>query len=352
MCGIAGVRKFGKTPITGEELVLLLCSLEHRGQHATGVALVNPDGIKVLKAPVPAWKFTKEDSFKEFLDENLTPDTSIALLHTRWATGGNPEINENNHPMFDGETAIIHNGMISNHAFLFTQGKYKQTCETDSDIIRAIVAEHGVEEKGIRELNKLAGSAAIACVSTKYPDKLLLARSGSPLVFGFSEDGDKLYWASEAQAILKAARVFKNVRGAWVQDTKTNISVGSMPDNTAWVFGEQELEHHGLFNTCTYYRQPDYSRGRENYHAKTKDWKREVRRRTEPIQGVKGQEGVRAATSDTKIAVIAAEAIKSAKVNPLKDAVVKCPGCGKGVVNLEGAPWRDLECPHCQSRLG
>ena len=61
MCGIAGIRKFGGTPITGEEIVLLLCSIEHRGQHATGIALENPDGIHVFKAPEPAWKFTKSE---------------------------------------------------------------------------------------------------------------------------------------------------------------------------------------------------------------------------------------------------------------------------------------------------
>ena len=358
MCGIAGVRKFGKTPITGEELILLLCAIEHRGLHATGIALVNPNGIQVMKAPLPAWKFTREPAFKEFLKVNLTENTEIALLHTRWATGGNPEINENNHPMWDGETAVTHNGMINNSGHLFTQGKYTKTCDTDSDIVRAIVSEHGFEEKGLRELAKMIGSAAIACVSTKYPGKLLLARSGSPLTYGFTEGGEKLYWASEAQAIIKAAKPYHKVRNVWVQDTKTNVSVGSMPDNTAWLFGPQELEMHGEFPVCAYYRQPDYSKGRENYHTKRKAWKREARFQSggttsTPAAGTQRviQHIVPPASATGKVEVRSNNVAVQANTEPIKGSVIKCPGCGLGVINTMGRVWRDLQCPTCKSSL-
>src|SRR5690242_5627757 len=118
MCGIAGIRRFGKTPIAGEEIVLLLCALEHRGQHATGMALVDPNGIKILKAPLPAWKFTKSEEFKKFIDETLNEQTYIALLHTRWATTSNPEFNQNNHPMWDGDCALVHNGSLNNGTYI------------------------------------------------------------------------------------------------------------------------------------------------------------------------------------------------------------------------------------------
>lgn len=350
MCGIAGVRRFGKTPITGEELILLLCSIEHRGQHATGVALENPDGIRVFKAATPAWLFTKSKAFEEFLEANLTEETTTALLHTRFATTGNPENNENNHPIWDSETAIIHNGMITNHHHLFSAGNYKRSCETDSDIIRAMVSEHGMTEKGVRELNKMAGSAAIACISTKYPGKLLLARSGSPLTFGFTGNGDKLYWASEAHAINKACRPFKHVRGAWVQDTKADVSLGSMPDDTAWVFGPDEMEFHHEFRTCTYYRQPDYSKGRESYHTKTRNWKREIKRQTRAESC-----GTGCATSHGHRGGYTPFALThppKAESNLLKGAVVRCPGCGNGVKNTEGKPWKDLECPQCKAGMG
>jgi asparagine synthetase B (glutamine-hydrolysing) len=346
VCGIAGVRRFGTTPITGEELVLLLCSIEHRGQHATGIALEDESGVYVYKAPKPAWKFTESQEFKEFLQQHLTPETRTALLHTRWYTVGSPEINENNHPMWDGSTAIVHNGCISNAAWLFTSNHYERSCETDSDIIRAIIAKHGMGEKAIRELSKMAGSAAIAAVSTKYPGKLMLARSGSPLMFGFTDDGDKMYWASEAQAILKACKPFKQVRGVWVQDTKINISIGSMPDNTAWVFGEQEIELHQKFDSCSYYRQPDYSKGRENYHAKMKAAKVEAR--------VKKHQEKMEILPPVVAPIVDVRGITermSATPNLLKGAVAKCSACGKGNLNVDGLAWNKLCCADCGSPM-
>lgn len=341
MCGIAGVRNFGKSEITREEISLLLVAIEHRGLHATGIALENPDGIHIYKAPIPAWQFTRSDEFEEFLDEHLSEATRTALLHTRWATVGNPEDNNNNHPISDGETVITHNGGINNHDWLFDQGKYKKSCETDSDIVRAIVSEHGMDEKGIRELSKMSGSAAIACLSTKYPDKLLLARSGSPLVFGFTESGDKLYWASEAQAIVKASRPWQEVRGVWVQAAKSSVSIGSMPDNTAWVFNKSEKERHQEFRVCVQYRKPDYSRGRENYHAKKKGWKRELRRqiaanaiKEEPIKG------------------FAMAARSTGASTPSIGSVLKCPGCGAPNKNYEGKAWEQLACSNCECGLG
>ena len=334
MCGIAGVRRFGDTPITGEEIVLLLCLIEHRVLHASGIALENPDGLHVYKAAEPAWKFTKSKPFNDFLNEFLIPETRTAMLHTRWATKGSPEDNDNNHPMFDGETAAIHNGMISNDTWLFSSGKYERSCETDSDIIRAIVSEHGMNEKGIRELNKMTGSAAIAVLSTKYPDKFLLARSGSPCYYGVTDDQAKLYWASEPEAIIKASKPFKKVRGLWVQDTRANVAVGCMQDNTAWLFGPEGLELHHEFNTCRYYNKPDYSKGRENYHEKKKGWKNEQKR----LAKKKSDDVV----TDRK------EADNSAY---LKNSVAKCTACGQGCVNLEGKPWDTIMCS-CGQRLG
>jgi predicted glutamine amidotransferase len=268
MCGIAGVRKFGKAPITGEEIVLLLCSLEKRGPHATGIALMDSKGISVHKAPQPAWQYTKSKDFEKFLNEHLTEDTYTALLHTRFATVGNPDDNKNNHPMFDGKNAIVHNGSIRNSEWLFNQGKFPKSCETDSDIVRALVANYGITAKGVREMNKMQGSGAIACVSEEQPGVLLLARSGNPLVYGFDKESDKLYWASELQAISQASRPWYQYRGAWVQDTKTKLAIGSMPDNTAWIFGDQKLEFHSEFKVCTHFTPPDYSASRGSYHGK------------------------------------------------------------------------------------
>jgi asparagine synthetase B (glutamine-hydrolysing) len=314
--------------------------------HASGIALVDDEGVYVHKAPIQAWKFLESDDCNEFLLEHLTDDTKIALLHTRWATQGNPEVNENNHPVFDGETAVVHNGMIQNDSWLFSQNKdmYERSCETDSDVIRAIVSAHGFHEKGLRELNKLSGSAAIACVSAKFPDELLLARSGSPLCYGFTEDNNKMYWASEVQAILKAGQQqYKEVRGTFVHPARVPMSVGSMPDNTAWLFnGEQMILHHE-FKACSTYRAPDYSRGRVTYWQKRKEWKRQ---RKFIKQSEKNPQ-------DVKLAPITNFGVHvGGGVTP--GTRIQCPGCKRWLKNLTGRPWKECICPEekCGSSLG
>lgn len=331
MCGIAGVRRFGKAPITGEEIVLLLCSLEKRGPHATGIALMDSKGVSVHKAPQPAWQYTKSKEFEKFLNEHLTEDTYTALLHTRFATVGNPEENKNNHPMFDGKTAIVHNGSIRNSDWLFTQGKFERTCETDSDIVRAMVAAHGLTPKAVREMNKMSGSGAIACVSENQPGVLLLARSGNPLVYGFDKESDKLYWASELQAISQASRPWHLYRGTWVQDNKTKLAIGSMPDNTAWIFGDQKLESHSEFRVCTNFSAPDYSQSRGSYHGKMSAFKRQTK----------------TVVIDTK-----KEEKKEKEVKGIeKGAVALCGSCGTNVRNSQGVPWSLITCPQCQQPL-
>lgn len=332
MCGIAGVRRFGTTPIYGEELVLLLCALEHRGNHATGLALMNPDGLHILKQDKPAWQFTKSKEFIDFINEFLTEETMTALLHTRFYTVGSPEKNENNHPMFDGKIAVVHNGGISNHQFIFDSEKYERSCETDSDILRAVLSRYGLNEKGIQELTKLRGSAAIACLSVEEPDKLILARSGSPLVYALSNDADKMYWASEEQAILKASKPYMQVRGVWVQPVKPDISIGNMPDDTAWIFGRDGVEAHHKFNICQFYRQPDYSKGRETYFEKRNNWKKTVKH---------------------TVAAVEKEQLSSTfSENVLLHSVVHCPKCTQAIRNAQGKPWNQLFCPKCKTVLG
>lgn len=338
MCGIAGVRRFGDAPITHEEIISLLCSIEHRGRDATGVALQGNDGhIEVFKAPIPAWNFVRSDEFKAWIDEQLAKEPIIALLHTRAATTGNPENNENNHPIHWGDTAIVHNGMINNHAFIFNSGSYERKCETDSDIIRAIVDKHGFDEKGLRELCKLSGSAAIACISQKTPGRLLLARSGSPLVCGCSsKDDGKMYWASEAKCIIGSVTPMIKRNGVFFREPGVKISVTSMPDNTAWLFGEKDLELHHQFNTCVHYTAPDYSGNRESYHGKKKRWTRE-----------KKQEASR-----ERVLVELRE--DGWQKGAPRGSIMLCPSkkCGIQIVNTQGVPWEWLVCPDCETPLG
>jgi asparagine synthetase B (glutamine-hydrolysing) len=251
MCGIGGVKRFGKDPITPYHITSLAIGLATRGLDATGIALADDENIHILKNDVPAWKFVGSAAFKKFLRVYLTKDTHTVLVHTRAASAGKgtPRKVYNNHPMFDGETAIIHNGLIHNDDEIFTALKTKRYAETDSDVIRAIVSVHGMNKKGIRELNKLNGSVASAIISMREPRKLLLLRSGNPLVLGHL--GELLFFASEKKAIHQATRPYRKWRNFAFQMGTSRVEFSPFPVDSAQLIGEEGLEWHGVFNSST-----------------------------------------------------------------------------------------------------
>ena len=123
----------------------------------------------------PRGRLCVERSMRSSLLNNLEPDTVQVLVHTRAATKGSPRQNVNNHPMYAGSAAVVHNGVISNDDELFKTLKLDRKAETDSDILRAIVDEHGITPEGIEVLGKVKGSAAIACLSPDFPNKMLIS---------------------------------------------------------------------------------------------------------------------------------------------------------------------------------
>src|SRR5258708_2624424 len=167
MCGICGVRRFGPTPITETQITTLLVSNEKRGNHATGLALQQVDGsIQVFKQDAPAWSFVHRNEYEQFIRANLREDTVAFLGHTRFATQGHQSKNNNNHPIFAGKTAVVHNGMISNDDTLFKDLKLERKCETDSDIIRAVFDNYGFTRKAADTMYTFTGSSAFAASSS------------------------------------------------------------------------------------------------------------------------------------------------------------------------------------------
>jgi|SRR5882672_2564098 len=331
MCGIAGIKRMGNEPITVEEICILLCSLEHRGNHATGIAVENNGDIHVCKKDVPAWSFTASDEFKGFVGEHLNDGTNTVLLHTRAATKGAPYKNENNHPMYAGETAVVHNGGIRNDDFIFRNLSLKRSCETDSDIIRAILDKEGLTRKGVRELEKLDGSMAIAAVHPDAPEYVLLARSGNPLIIGTTNF--KIYWASEQQAIQKAVRPWTKRFGLWSRASSSgDIVYTAMPDNTAYLMGPEGLDWKQEVKICAQFHAPMY-RMHESYFTKTSNWRAERRRQA----GKTGEE--------PKNLSRYAEVDKAAWC-------ALCPSCKKGVTKTNVIkPWRKYKCSNCKASL-
>ncbi|GAB1614343.1 glutamine--fructose-6-phosphate transaminase (isomerizing) [Pseudomonas sp. NGC7] len=183
MCGIVGaVAERNITAI----LIEGLKRLEYRGYDSAGLAVYSQQGglerrrrigkVSELEAAVAA--------------EPLVGQLGIA--HTRWATHGAPT-EGNAHPHFSGsELAVVHNGIIENHEELREELKglgYVFTSQTDTEVIVHLI-HHTL--KTVADLTdalkaavkRLHGAYGLALISAKQPDRLVAARSGSPLVIG------------------------------------------------------------------------------------------------------------------------------------------------------------------------
>src|SRR2546428_2137046 len=185
ICGIAGVIKMASTNIGASQLDALLMGLEVRGRDAAGVCLMqdtpgasDPE-ILVHKNVGRAETLVKSKAYEDFLNTNLDDKTRIALIHTRAATKGHQSKNDNNHPLYSGVSAVVHNGILTNDDALFQQYGLERKAETDSDIIRAIVDREGLTRKAVRTLEKISGSVSSAIVDKRYRGKVLFLRSAN-----------------------------------------------------------------------------------------------------------------------------------------------------------------------------
>ena len=183
MCGIVGA--VAERNITAV-LVEGLKRLEYRGYDSAGVALLNEQGQLERRRRVG-----KVSELQAALsDEPLAGRLGIA--HTRWATHGAPS-ERNAHPHFSGqELAVVHNGIIENHEQLRAQLKglgYVFSSDTDTEVIVHLL-EHKLQSLGDLSaalkaaVKELHGAYGLAVISAQQPDRLLAARSGSPLVIG------------------------------------------------------------------------------------------------------------------------------------------------------------------------
>ncbi|MCW8274385.1 glutamine--fructose-6-phosphate transaminase (isomerizing) [Pseudomonas sp. PCH199] len=182
MCGIVGaVAERNITAI----LVEGLKRLEYRGYDSAGVAVyTNDERLERLRRP------GKVSELEQALaEESLAGRLGIA--HTRWATHGAP-CERNAHPHFSGDLAVVHNGIIENHEALREQLKalgYVFSSDTDTEVI-AHLLNHKLKDlpdltaalkATVKELH---GAYGLAVISAQQPDRLVAARSGSPLVIG------------------------------------------------------------------------------------------------------------------------------------------------------------------------
>jgi glucosamine--fructose-6-phosphate aminotransferase (isomerizing) len=223
MCGIVGA-------IAERNVVEILLEglkrLEYRGYDSAGVALLDGEGNLT--------RTRRTGKVKELADALHTHPSkgNIGIAHTRWAThGGVTEANA--HPHFSSERiAVVHNGIIENYQRLRSElaaKGYGFDSDTDTESIAHQV--HYEIDQGAdllqavhNAVKKFEGAYGTVIIDKNDPERMIVARSGSPLVIGFGIGEN--FIASDQMALLPVTRRFMYLEeGDVAEVTRTNVTV-------------------------------------------------------------------------------------------------------------------------------
>lgn len=201
MCGIVGyIGSEQAQPI----LLDGLSRLEYRGYDSAGIAVMDHGCIRLQKTK------GRLANLEARLKETPLPGT-IGIGHTRWATHGEPsDLNAHPHTDMKGGIAVVHNGIIENHASLRAMLEQRGcvfASETDTEVIAHLL--HLLWDGSMlstlqRSLAMLEGSYALAVLCTDEPDVLYCTRKDSPLVIGLGAGAQ--YMASDIPALIAHTR--------------------------------------------------------------------------------------------------------------------------------------------------
>jgi len=210
MCGIIGyVGKKPASPILLEGLR----RLEYRGYDSAGVALLHAGSLLVRK---------KKGKIDEGLARLLKSEPvagQLGIGHTRWATHGVPS-DKNCHPHLDqsGKIAVVHNGVIENYDTIkqkLHKSGHTFKSDTDTEVLAHLIGEHYLQnQSGKRKpesgnaltqavcdaLREVIGTYGLAVICSDFPNTIVGARRGSPLIIGIGQAENFL--ASDANAIV------------------------------------------------------------------------------------------------------------------------------------------------------
>ncbi|GHF90054.1 glutamine--fructose-6-phosphate transaminase (isomerizing) [Thalassotalea marina] len=229
MCGIVGA--VAQRDVA-EILVEGLKRLEYRGYDSAGVAIIDND--KQLNR---ARRLGKVQELADALtDQPLVGGTGIA--HTRWATHGAPsEINAHPHISSDN-IAVVHNGIIENHKELKEQLQalgYVFSSETDTEVIAHLVHHEMKTASSLlaamqKAASQLEGAYGTVVMDSNDKDRIVVARSGSPLVIGYGLGEN--FIASDMLALLPVTRKFAFLEeGDVAEVTRHNVSIFDVNGN-------------------------------------------------------------------------------------------------------------------------
>lgn len=199
MCGIVGY--IGQKEAS-DVIIKGLKRLEYRGYDSAGIATIN-GALSVIKGK------GKVSKLESMLSSDI--EGTIGIGHTRWATHGEPnDINSHPHLSDNGKIAVVHNGIIENYNTLkktLLDKGYGFYSETDTEVVAKLI-ESFLEEKpqdlkrAVRlSLAQINGTYGLAIVHEDFPDQIMVARKGSPLLLGIGED--EMLIASDASAVAE-----------------------------------------------------------------------------------------------------------------------------------------------------
>jgi glucosamine--fructose-6-phosphate aminotransferase (isomerizing) len=259
MCGIVGViGREDAAPI----LLDSLKNLEYRGYDSAGIATLVDGAIDRRRAE------GKLANLARVLREKPLAGTT-GIGHTRWATHGAPTRN-NAHPHGTGRVAVVHNGIIENHAELKRELEAEGqvfTTETDTETVAQLIdllLARGMSpvEAAQSALARLEGAYALALLFAGHDNLLIGARHGPPLAVGFGEG--EMFLGSDALALAPltsriaylhdgdwavlsdGGAVFRNAQGdEVVRDIKRTALSGAATGKGGFRhFMEKELHEH------------------------------------------------------------------------------------------------------------
>ncbi len=264
MCGIVGFA--GQEP-AAPVLLSGLAKLEYRGYDSSGVCTYSKGRLHLIKKEGRLVNLVKATE-----DGKALPG-SIGIGHTRWATHGAPsDLNAHPHLSYDGNIALVHNGIIENYLplkeQLLARGVTFQS-ETDTEVACNLIACCYQDNGGdlllaLRQaLDQIEGSYALVVLCRQQPDTIISVKKSSPLIFGCGTECN--FVASDVPAMLKYTRevVYLNDDEIVVMTAdsvhfydRNGQELEKTPEHIDWDVSDAEKDGYNHFMLKEIYEQP------------------------------------------------------------------------------------------------